>query len=91
MSYLRSGFLKEIDRALRRNAPWWTEGCNKLPFSCLTPSLGQTAQTEPGGGNGIVMTIEPEGGEKFPSIRLLLFGDPLFEVLTFEGIMLRRC
>jgi hypothetical protein len=53
--------------------------------------LGQTAQTEPGGGNGIVMTIEPEGGEKFPPIRLLLFGDPLFEVLTLEARCCARC
>ncbi|AKU09853.1 DEAD/DEAH box helicase [Haloferax gibbonsii] len=50
----------------------------------IPESLGETAQSELGGGNGLVVTFKPEIAEKFPSIRLLLPGDPLFEALVSE-------
>jgi hypothetical protein len=48
-------------------------------------SLGETAQGELGGGAGVVVTISPEVAESYPSIRLLLPGDPLFDVLISEA------
>ncbi|WP_433629614.1 helicase-related protein [Halomicrococcus sp. NG-SE-24] len=48
-------------------------------------SLGETAQGELGGGAGVVVTFSPEVAESYPSIRLLLPGDPLFDVLIGEA------
>ncbi len=47
-------------------------------------SLGETAQAKLGSDRGVVVTFKPEIAEEFPSIRLLLPGDPLFEVLLGE-------
>jgi superfamily II DNA/RNA helicase len=60
----------------------------KLPEEgavAMPESLGETAQAELGGGNGVVVTFRPEIAEQFPSIRLLLPGDPLFEALVREA------
>ncbi len=60
----------------------------ELPDSdgiAVPESLGETAQAELGDGNGIVVTFEPEIADGFPSIRLLLPGDPLFEMLVYEA------
>lgn len=51
----------------------------------IPESLGETAQAELGGDNGIVVTFKPEIAEGFPSIRLLLPGDPLFKALIREA------
>lgn len=51
----------------------------------MPESLGETAQAELGGGSGVVVTFNPEVAEQFPSIRLLLPGDPLFEALVREA------
>ncbi|MFC6616108.1 DEAD/DEAH box helicase [Halopenitus salinus] len=51
----------------------------------MPESLGETAQAELGGGSGVVVTFKPEIAEQFPSIRLLLPGDPLFEALVREA------
>jgi SNF2 family DNA or RNA helicase len=51
----------------------------------LPNSLGETAQSELGGGAGVVVTFAPEIAESYPSIRLLLPGDPLFEALISEA------
>jgi hypothetical protein len=51
----------------------------------LPNSLGETAQSELGGGAGVVVTFAPEIAESYPSIRLLLPGDPLFEALVSEA------
>ncbi|WP_135665725.1 DEAD/DEAH box helicase [Halorhabdus rudnickae] len=51
----------------------------------MPESLGETAQAELGGGGGVVVTFNPEIAEQFPSIRLLLPGDPLFEALVREA------
>ena len=51
----------------------------------MPESLGETAQAELGGGSGVVVTFNPEIAEQFPSIRLLLPGDPLFEALVREA------
>jgi len=51
----------------------------------MPESLGETAQAELGGGSGVVVTFNPEIAEQFPSIRLLLPGDPLFEALVNEA------
>ena len=47
-------------------------------------SFGQTAQAELGGGEGVVVTFTPEIADEYPSVRLLLPGDPLFEMLVCE-------
>ncbi|RLM83670.1 DEAD/DEAH box helicase [Halobellus sp. Atlit-38R] len=44
--------------------------------------LGETAQAELGSGKGIVVAFQPEIADRFPSVRLLLPGDPLFEELV---------
>ncbi|WP_135536465.1 DEAD/DEAH box helicase [Halostella pelagica] len=51
----------------------------------MPDSLGETAQAELGGGSGVVVTFKPGIADKFPSIRLLLPGDPLFEVLARDA------
>jgi len=51
----------------------------------MPESLGETAQAELGGGSSVVVTFKPEIAEQFPSIRLLLLGDPLFEALVREA------
>jgi hypothetical protein len=48
----------------------------------IPESLGETAQAELGDGSGVVVTFTPSIAEEFPSIRLLLPGDPLFETLV---------
>ena len=48
-------------------------------------SFRETAQAELGGGNGVVVTFNPGVAEEFPSVRLLLPGDQLFEVLVRVG------
>ncbi len=48
-------------------------------------SLGETAQGELGSGTGVVVTFTPRVAESYPSIRLLLPGDPLFEVMVSEA------
>jgi hypothetical protein len=45
-------------------------------------SIGETAQEELGRVGGVVVTFQPEIAEEYPSIRLLLPGDPLFDVLV---------
>jgi len=50
----------------------------------IPESLGETAQAKLGDGNGLVVTFSPEVAEKYPSVRLLLPGDPLFEALIQE-------
>jgi hypothetical protein len=50
----------------------------------MPESLGETAQSELGSSSGVVVTFKPEIAEQFPSIRLLLPGDPLFEALIDE-------
>jgi SNF2 family DNA or RNA helicase len=51
----------------------------------MPESFRETAQAELGGGSGVVVTFKPEIAEQFPSIRLLLPGDPLFEALVREA------
>jgi SNF2 family DNA or RNA helicase len=51
----------------------------------IPDSLGETAQAELGSGSGVVVTFEPEIADRYPSTRLLLPGDPLFEVLVREA------
>ena len=48
-------------------------------------SLSNTAQAELGEGEGIVVTFTPEIAEQYPSIRLLLSNDPLFELLVQQA------
>jgi hypothetical protein len=48
-------------------------------------SLSNTAQAELGEGEGIVVTFTPEIAEQYPSIRLLLPNDPLFELLVQQA------
>jgi hypothetical protein len=48
-------------------------------------SLGNTAQAELGDGEGLVVTFTPEIAEQYPSIRLLLPNDPLFELLVQQA------
>lgn len=50
----------------------------------IPDSLGETAQAELGNGSGVVVTFEPGIADKYPSVRLLLPGDPLFEMLVRE-------
>lgn len=51
----------------------------------IPDSLAETAQAELGGGSGVVVTFKPAIAEKYPSIRLLLPGDPLFVALVREA------
>ena len=44
-------------------------------------SLGETAQAELGVAGSVVVTFQPDIAEEYPSIRLLLPGDPLFKLL----------
>jgi len=50
----------------------------------IPESLGETAQAKLGDGSGLVVTFSPEVAEKYPSVRLLLPGDPLFGALIQE-------
>jgi hypothetical protein len=51
----------------------------------IPDSLGETAQAELGHGSGVVVTFSPDVAEAYPSIRLLLPGDPVFELLVREA------
>jgi hypothetical protein len=51
----------------------------------MPESLGETAQAELGGESGVVVTFQPAIAEEYPSIRLLLSGDPLFDALVQEA------
>lgn len=48
----------------------------------IPDSLGETAQAELGGGSSVVVTFKPGITDKYPSVRLLLPGDPLFELFV---------
>ena len=57
----------------------------ELPDStevAIPDSLGETAQSELGRRSGVVVTFTPDIAESYPSIRLLLPGDSLFELLV---------
>ncbi|WP_265109161.1 DEAD/DEAH box helicase [Halosolutus halophilus] len=51
----------------------------------MPESRGETAQAELGSDSGVVVSFKPEIAEGFPSIRMLLPGDPLFQVLVSEA------
>jgi SNF2 family DNA or RNA helicase len=51
----------------------------------VADSFTETAQAELGG-EGLVVTFDPEISESYPSIRFLVPGDPLFEVLIEDAI-----
>lgn len=51
----------------------------------IPESLSETAQAELGEGKGVVVTFRPEIFEAYPSIRLLLPGDPMFDALVREA------
>jgi len=51
----------------------------------MSESLDESAQAELGGDSGVAVTFSPEISEDYPSIRLLLPGDPLFQVLVSEA------
>jgi hypothetical protein len=48
-------------------------------------SLSNTAQAELSDGDGIVATFTPQVAEEYPSIRLVLPNDPLFELLVKQA------
>jgi len=45
-------------------------------------SIAETAQEKLGGSDGVVVTFQPDIAEEYPSIRLVLPGDPLFDMLV---------